>query len=146
MGKRLDVNVTDTLAATIEDLQAITERSKTEIVHDAIGLLDWAKDTYQRDHIVAEVDPDTGGIIMGFLMPMFQIIKVKARRGNLAAVVPASVDAKSNLSIIKAKAQRGNVPHSGSVTESKPRIGDKLRNELTAAVERAGEREGAPDT
>jgi hypothetical protein len=74
--KRLDINVTDTLQEVLEQLKASTERSKTELVHDAIGLLWLAQKTYDDGHALGEVNPTTGEVISVFRMPMFETPKV----------------------------------------------------------------------
>lgn len=69
--KRLDVNVTDSISDVLENLKRKTERSKTELIHDAVGLLWLAEKTYAQGHAFAEIDGD-GAVISRFHMPMFE--------------------------------------------------------------------------
>ena len=68
--KRLDINVTDSISTVLDGLKRRTERSKTELVHDAIGLLGIAQKTYERGYALAEVD-ERGTVIARIHMPMF---------------------------------------------------------------------------
>ena len=70
--KRLDIKVTDNANEVLEGLKESTERSKTELVHDAIGLLWLTQKAYAVGHAIGEIDPDTGEVINRFLMPMFE--------------------------------------------------------------------------
>ena len=82
--KRLDVNVTDRVNEILEELKKKTERSKTELVHDAIGLLWLTEQVYASGHVIGEIDPETGAVVSRFTMPMFGTVpsvpteKVKA--------------------------------------------------------------------
>lgn len=70
--KRLDIKVTDNINEVLEGLKEKTERSKTELVHDAIGLLWLTEKAYAAGHAIGEIDPETGTVIGRFLMPMFE--------------------------------------------------------------------------
>jgi len=69
--KRLDINITDRLDGILNELKRDTERTKTELVHDAVALLHWAMKVNEKDNRVCEVDTDTNQVIMCFEMPMF---------------------------------------------------------------------------
>jgi len=69
--KRLDIRITDRLDAALGTLKTDTERSKTEVVHDAVALLDWARVVYGRGNVIGEINPDSGTVATVFAMPMF---------------------------------------------------------------------------
>ena len=69
--KRLDIRITDRLDTALESLKVDTERSKTEVVHDAVALLDWARVVYGRGNVIGEINPDSGTVVTVFAMPMF---------------------------------------------------------------------------
>jgi len=69
--KRLDIRITDRLDAALETLKIDTERSKTEVVHDAVAILDWARVVYGRGNVIGEINPDSGVVVTVFAMPMF---------------------------------------------------------------------------
>ena len=69
--KRLDINITDSAHSFLDRLKKRTERSKTELVHDAIGLLSVAEKAYEADHEIAEVTL-TGQVVSRIVLPAFQ--------------------------------------------------------------------------
>lgn len=69
--KRLDINVTDSISAVLDGIKRKTERSKTELVHDAIGLLGMAQKAYDRGDSLAEID-NKGAVVARIHMAMFE--------------------------------------------------------------------------
>jgi len=87
--KRLDIKVTDSINEVLEDLKKRTERSKTELVHDAIGLLWLTEKAYAEGHVIGEINPETGSVISRFVMPMFEGTRLNRRSDQAEGVAPS---------------------------------------------------------
>ena len=70
--KRLEIKATDRLDELLQSLKDRTERSKTELVHDAVALLAWVEQVYSNGHAIGEIDPESGTVVSRFAMPIFQ--------------------------------------------------------------------------
>ena len=89
--KRLDIRITDNMHDVLDMLKEKTERSKTELIHDAVGLLWLAEKAYAEGHMFAEVDQKTGEVVSRLHMPMFEF--------NAEASPPAPDDHSDEQSI-----------------------------------------------
>lgn len=77
--KRLDINITDRLNQALNELREVTGSSKTELVHDAIAMLDWVKKIHERGHEIGEINPSTNEVVSKLFMSMFSGIDKGAR-------------------------------------------------------------------
>ena len=72
--KRLDINVTDRLNEILMQLQIVTGRSKTELVHDAVALLSWAQKANAQGYTIGTIDSD-GKVIVQLNSPLLQPVR-----------------------------------------------------------------------
>ena len=91
------MKVTDSINEVLENLKQRTERSKTELVHDAIGLLWLTEKAYAAGHVIGEINPQTGAVVCRFLMPMFEGIMPQP------ADLPAEAVEESGVSVTQAE-------------------------------------------
>ena len=90
--KRLDINITDRLHDALEELKHNTERSKTELVHDAVAFLVWAVEVNGRGHTVGEVDPSSNTVVSRFTMPMLEQGRRRSEDADLIAEANARLE------------------------------------------------------
>lgn len=69
--KRLDVNLTDHAHKTLLGLKAQTQLTKTDLIHNAIGLLWLAEQAHERGNTLGEISQDGAGIVSAYAMPIF---------------------------------------------------------------------------
>ena len=115
--KRLDVNVTDNVHEVLEYLKRKTERSKTELIHDALALLWFTANVYDSGHALAEVDPETLNVISRFSMPIFEgprasadfaAVDLREETARLSASIAARLrDIESGATVPRATLQEG---------------------------------------
>jgi len=118
--KRIDINITDSANVFLEGLKKRTEKSKTELIHDAIGLLSLAEKAYSANHELAEIDPATMEVVSRFVMPLFGSIEpapmlvttltpIGAQDGIVKAAVAAHLAGQTGGVEAAAAAQAGTV-------------------------------------